>query len=83
MSANVHKLTCIMIAGRNKFLKKYYRKLQEMRFHRRESFSINADSRIANDFLMVEKVDIGEAEDSRQKVGTLNYLREPLLDDID
>lgn len=72
-----------MIAGRNKYLKKYYRKLQGVRFHRGKSFSIIADTEIANDFYMVEKVDTDGDEDSKQKVGTLNYLREPLLDDID
>ena len=74
-----------MVAGRNRYLKKYYRKLQGMRFYHGKSISVNAarDNRIANNFLMVEQDDIGEAEDSKQNVGTLNYLREPLLDDID
>ena len=74
-----------MVAGRNRYLKKYYQKLQGMRFYHGKSISVNAASnnRIANDFLMVEQVDTGEAEDSKQNVGTLNYLREPLLDNID
>lgn len=54
-----------------------------MRFRHGRSTSINADDEISHGFLMVEPLDAGGIEDDKQKVTTLNYLREPLLDDID
>ena len=44
--------------------------------------SVNADEGVARDFVMVTALDTSEIEDDKQKGSTLNYLREPLLDDL-
>ena len=72
----------IYFAIRNKWLKKSCQKLKEItRSHFGKYVSLNADEGVAHDFVMVTAVDASGNEDDKQP--TLNYLREPLLDDID
>ena len=72
-----------MFVIRDKWLKKSYRKLKITRSRFGKYVSVNADEGVARDFVMVTAVDASGIEDNKQKGSTLNYLREPLLDDID
>ena len=74
----------MMFVGRNKYLKRYYRKLEGIvRFRLSKSTPINSNE-VAHDFVMIKHADASKNEDDKQSVTTtMNYLREPLLDDID
>lgn len=76
--------TCFLFFIRNKHLKKYYRKLKRIkRFRYNRSTTINGDKEVAHDYLMVEPVDGREIDNDTQQMSTMNFLREPLLDDVD
>ena len=54
-----------------------------MRFRHSKSISINSNG-FAHDFEMTKHADVRKNEDDQQKIiTTTNFLREPLLDDID